>query len=143
MSANQEQVNVPRKQRGYLVSMVLNLDFLGVINIEKLQETMLCMRGLRGTWSEGRKDWKWEQDMKHWCFKPLWCDGNGNRTGRDIMQITIRTGCTVRYNQIHAFQNFMQDFVRLLAAEFTSMQIQAQMVLVSEEPFKVGGSPRD
>lgn len=143
MSANQGQVYVPRKERNYAVSMVLDLDFLGIIEIKKLQETMLRVQGLRGTWGEGRKDWKWEPNPKSWCFKPLWRDENGNPTGRDIMQITIRTGCTVRYNQIHAFQNFMQDFVRLLAAEFSGMQIQAELVLVSAEPFRVGGPPRD
>lgn len=137
MSAIKKQVRIPNAQRGYTASIVLNLDFLGFISLEKLKEIVSGAKGLGGSWREGRGNWKWESNHRYECFYPLWSDEEGNRAGRSIRQITIRTGCVVRHSQIHAFQNFMADLVNLLAAQLPSLVIRAQLVLVSS-PFAIG-----
>ncbi|MDO8520516.1 MAG: hypothetical protein Q7S52_00155 [bacterium] len=117
MSATEEQCKGYPKNadRKYVPSIQVRFEFHGRLDLDKLRQCMLEVE-CKGTWGESRIGWKW------W-FNPQW---SKIKDDRDIRSYTIETGCSIKHSQIHAFENFVIDFMRELTAKFSGITIKAQ-----------------
>lgn len=123
-------MSAKNEQRGYDVSMVLDLDYLGSLSIEKLKETSFSIK-LQGSWGDSMRGWEWVTKPGA-LSQPCWRNKAGVMTGRDRMTITIQTGCTVRHSELHAFRSFMAEFVQKLASELPNLWVRAKLALESQ-----------